>query len=1071
MALFTDELGLISGSVVIYKDFSDFASSSRLTISPDFSNTGKYDFIYETTGSTPIKLLTLSSSGNDPRVGIGNENPQTTLDIKDVSDTTIGAEILVRSSRTTKGGDIGDAAGKILFVIDSGSYVDVKTSGSVATITTEVTAINDKMAGGDLIFKVSDTELSDPDPATVLRFSRNTGVVSFTNNFATMSAALHVIDNITSTKGIIGDTLTSNATITATSYVYADNIRIGTNTVPTSKGLYVSGNITSSNDLSIRGFSSVSSSLASTARFPYTGSALITGSLTVTGSVNSNGGFTGSLLGTSSWATNALTASFVNTLNQNLVITGAVSIGTSSVGPNENTLTLGARDSVNEGGQLGLNAPGGTYTSASFIDLYQNRLRILRGTNAGSTGEVATWNLGTLQMVLPAYTNASSFPGTATANLAVDSGGNVITVSTAGGTVFPYVGNAVITGSLTTTGIIYAQPNGGMYFQGGDDAALYDINVANHMGIYGVQDSTVGAIKLGSNGPILYGSGSKLGIGTTNPNSASLTVNGNVWANSFTGSLNGTASWALNVVGGGGSTFPYTGSAIISGSLTVTGSTAITGGFEALGAKGSKIQLGTYNIGYDIIGFDTFFITGAGLIISGNMPDQNHHNLLKIGNVEMVDINTALTTNEFLIHNVNTLRITSGADGGNITTNNQLLKIGGGEFYVYRAGGADSAGIIQSAGSETKITDTFVTLYGTSGSYFYIPNTNEITTLNGTDYLMGFVANPSPPGLSYKIKADKFIWATGSNQIISGGLIVTGSLRASSITSSLLGTASYAITASYALSSAGGGGGVTINNNTDNYIITATGTANTLNGEANLQYSGSTLINRGRSLFVPSGGGTGNTSHQFRQTTGDTFGFIISDADGEDLVKVEGTLANSDAKITIGDVGNAYNSTNIIVDDPNNKIELIGKVYPNSLAVKATTLSTVGSFDIGSRIADDWSTTGPTLTAGRIVYFSGSTQWTQAQANTSGSSYGMLGVVTSAESQREVLIEGTIQISGSALSSGIAGQPVYLSPSTAGQVTLTAPTTTGQIVRVLGFITKANSNIMYFRPDNNWIVI
>jgi len=45
--------------------------------------------------------------------------------------------------------------------------------------------------------------------------------------------------------------------------------------------------------------------------FPYTGSAQITGSLGITGSVNSIGGFTGSLLGTASWAQNALTASYV----------------------------------------------------------------------------------------------------------------------------------------------------------------------------------------------------------------------------------------------------------------------------------------------------------------------------------------------------------------------------------------------------------------------------------------------------------------------------------------------------------------------------------------------------------------------------------------------------------------------------------------------------------------------------------------------------------------------------------------------------------------------------------------
>ena len=136
-----------------------------------------------------------------------------------------------------------------------------------------------------------------------------------------------------------------------------------------------------------------------------------------------------------------------------VIVANSMVIGSSSLGPFENTLTLGARDAVQEGGQIGFNAAGGTYTSASFIDLYQNRLRILNGTNATSTGEVANWNMHNLQMALPAYTSVSAFPGTAAANLAVDTSGNIITVSTTGGTVFPYVGNAIITGSLSVTGI------------------------------------------------------------------------------------------------------------------------------------------------------------------------------------------------------------------------------------------------------------------------------------------------------------------------------------------------------------------------------------------------------------------------------------------------------------------------------------------------------------------------------------------------------------------------------------------------------------------------------------------
>jgi hypothetical protein len=226
------------------------------------------------------------------------------------------------------------------------------------------------------------------------------------------------------------------------------------------------------------GINAVSASYATTASyamnggggaaFPYTGSARITGSLIVTGSTASTLGFTGSLFGTASWATNALTASLllgsvvsasfastassVNTLNQSVIISGSAIIGSSSLGPNENTLTLGARDAANEGGQLGFNAPGGTYTSASFLDHYQNRFRLLKGTNAGSTAEVANWSMHSLQMSLPAYTSTTSFPGTAVAGLGVDSGGNILTTQPPATTTYVFNMNS------------YAVPNGSLFY-------------------------------------------------------------------------------------------------------------------------------------------------------------------------------------------------------------------------------------------------------------------------------------------------------------------------------------------------------------------------------------------------------------------------------------------------------------------------------------------------------------------------------------------------------------------------------------------------------------------------------
>jgi hypothetical protein len=78
-----------------------------------------------------------------------------------------------------------------------------------------------------------------------------------------------------------------------------------------------------------------------------------------------------------------------------------------------------------------------------------------------------------------------------------------------------------------------------------------------------------------------------------------------------------------------------------------------------------------------------------------------------------------------------------------------------------------------------------------------------------------------------------------------GNSEITGSLRVTGgITGSVL-SSSYALTASYALTSGGGGGGGGVSfvggTNVDNRIITATGTTPELDGEANLTFDGSIL--------------------------------------------------------------------------------------------------------------------------------------------------------------------------------------------------------------------------------------
>jgi len=122
---------------------------------------------------------------------------------------------------------------------------------------------------------------------------------------------------------------------------------------------------------------------------------------------------TGSLQGTSSWATNAVTASRVNTLNQNVIITGSVAIGTGSVGSGENNLLLGPAPAggTGEGGQIALLAADGSYTSSSFLDNWQNQFRILRGPGATSNAGLMYMDLQSGNTQFVGAVTASAYSG------------------------------------------------------------------------------------------------------------------------------------------------------------------------------------------------------------------------------------------------------------------------------------------------------------------------------------------------------------------------------------------------------------------------------------------------------------------------------------------------------------------------------------------------------------------------------------------------------------------------------------------------------------------------------------
>ena len=76
----------------------------------------------------------------------------------------------------------------------------------------------------------------------------------------------------------------------------------------------VTGSLTIEGSLTITGSSTITGSLTITGSSTITGSLTITGSSTITGSLTVTEGITGSILGTSSFAQTAVTASFVSSL-------------------------------------------------------------------------------------------------------------------------------------------------------------------------------------------------------------------------------------------------------------------------------------------------------------------------------------------------------------------------------------------------------------------------------------------------------------------------------------------------------------------------------------------------------------------------------------------------------------------------------------------------------------------------------------------------------------------------------------------------------------------------------------
>jgi hypothetical protein len=376
------------------------------------------------------------------------------------------------------------------------------------------------------------------------------------------------------------------------------------------------GAISASGGMTASGFfgtasHAVSSSFATTASFalnaggsgfPFSGSAVITGSLTITsGSLSM---LSGAIFVPQSTDTTTPYYSFINRTDTGLLHT-LDGFGVDYLNIMLRGVPYISMAYTADGAIRGISFGDG-------VEIFSNLIPFsLAGDNTiGSTA--SRWDKGffnTLSAtgaITASIVSASSFTSSlsnqvgffGTASRAVTSSFATTSsfASTGGSPAFPFSGSAVITGSLVltnTSGLFRYEAE-----YNGVDAYVFNVDGASHRfrvnGGDGIvftgqngtfaPDNNSSGISLGNptqrwNNTYtnnLFVSGTNTQTGSLNILSGSITItNGGV-----TSSLFGTASNALSS-SWAPPTFPFTGSAIISGSLNVTGSTTVLGSFSA----------------------------------------------------------------------------------------------------------------------------------------------------------------------------------------------------------------------------------------------------------------------------------------------------------------------------------------------------------------------------------------------------------------------------------------------------------------------------------------------------------
>ncbi len=518
--------------------------------------------------------------------------------------------------------------------------------------------------------------------------------------------------------------------------------------------------------------------------FPFSGSALITGSLlvsgsgvTVTGSLNVTQGISGSLFGTSSWAqsssnsvsaSRALSASRADSAATVDVLAGGSTSGTgiysgSFYGTASQAITASyALNAAGTGFPFSGSAliTGSLLVSGSGVTI-TGSLNVTGGTTSSLFG-TASWAQSSSTSISASRALSTSradsvekidvLSGGSTSGLGIYSGSFYGTASQAvtasyalnagNGSGFPFSGSALITGSLLISGSGLVV-TGSTTVTGGVTASVFGTASWAQSSSVSVSSSrALSASRADSTEKI-----DVLAGGSTSGNGI------------YSGSLFGTASWATTAsyaLNAGSSGFPFSGSALITGSLLVSGSGLIVSGSTTItnGITGSLFGTSSWASSAITASYFSGSISfPAGLRVTGSLE-------------------------------------VSGSITGSLLGTSSWASNAISSSYAVSSSRTISASRADSTEKVDVINGGSTTALGVYSGSFFGTSSQAVTA--------SYALNASGTGFPFSGSA----LITGSLVVSGSGLIVSGSTTVTNgVTGSLFGTSSWAQTASYAVTS------------------------------------------------------------------------------------------------------------------------------------------------------------------------------------------------------------------------------------------------------------------------------